>query len=262
MYLAEIKDQLLDKSLSSIPDGKILISTMNAYCFCILQKDETYKSAIKRSHFVLPDGISIVWAMRFLTGQKVKKIAGADLFNWEMSRLQQSKGKCFFLGSCDNTLEKIVMRIKCQYPDVSVGYYSPPFKREFNEEENAIMINKINSFSPDVLFIGMTAPKQEKWGANNFEILKTNHICCIGAVFDFCAMTKRRAPEWIVNIGFEWLFRLLQEPRRHWKRYFIGNSMFIKLIVAEKIANISSHVISSPPVLTRPIKRNDTEIQN
>ncbi|HEX2921528.1 MAG TPA: WecB/TagA/CpsF family glycosyltransferase [Bacteroidales bacterium] len=261
MYLTEIKDQLLNESLSSIPDGKLLISAMNAYCFCILQKDETYKSAIKRSHYLLPDGISIVWAMKFLTGQKVKKIAGEELFHWEMARLQQKKGKCFFLGSCLDTLEKIVSRIKYQYPDVGVGYYSPPFKHEFNDEENAIMINEINNFSPDVLFIGMTAPKQEKWGAIHFENLKTNHICCIGAVFDFCAKTKRRAPNWIINIGCEWLFRLIQEPRRNWRRYIIGNSLFIHLVMMEKVARISSF-INIHANLLREVKNKGTELQN
>lgn len=261
MYLAEIKDKLLNESLSSLPDGKILISAMNAYSFCVLQKDESFKRAIRKSNYVLSDGISIVWAMRFLTGMKIKRIAGADLFEWEMSRLQNSKGRCFFLGCCNSTLEKIRERAHEKYPDVTVGFYSPPFKREFSDEENAEMIKAVNDFSPDVLFIGMTAPKQEKWGASNIERLHTSHICCIGAVFDFFALTKKRAPDWMIHIGCEWLYRLVQEPRRNWKRYLFGNSMFIHLIMMEKVANVSSR-LNIHPLSAKPLKHSDSEIKN
>jgi N-acetylglucosaminyldiphosphoundecaprenol N-acetyl-beta-D-mannosaminyltransferase len=239
MYIRDIKHRFYSQPLSNLPDEKRIISTMNAYSFCLLQKDKVFQDAILKSNPVLVDGVSIVWAMRFLTGQKLKKIAGADLMAWEMERLQRSGGKCFFLGSKGSTLKKIFDRAKTDYPDVSVQYYEPPFKPAFTAEENESMVAAVNSFLPDVLFIGLTAPKQEKWAASHFEELKTNHICCIGAAFDFYARTVERAPKWMIRIGLEWFYRLVREPKRNWRRYILGNSEFIRLILKEKIKMIS-----------------------
>jgi N-acetylglucosaminyldiphosphoundecaprenol N-acetyl-beta-D-mannosaminyltransferase len=238
MYIRDIKHRFYYQPLSELPDEKTLISTMNAYSFCLLQKDKIFKNAILKSNIVLVDGISVVWAMRFLTGQKLKKIAGADLMAWEMERLQRNGGKCFFLGSTDSTLNRIYERAKIEYPDISVQYYSPPFKPSFSIEENESMVAAVNAFSPDVLFIGLTAPKQEKWGSSHFEELKTKHICCIGAAFDFYARTIERAPRWMIKIGLEWFYRLIREPKRNWRRYIIGNSKFVVLILKEKFKMI------------------------
>jgi N-acetylglucosaminyldiphosphoundecaprenol N-acetyl-beta-D-mannosaminyltransferase len=238
MYISDIKHRFYFQPLSELPDEKLLISTMNAYSFCLLQKDKMFQDAILNSNIVLVDGISVVWAMRFLTGQKLKKIAGADLMAWEMERLQKDGGKCFFLGSKSSTLKKIYDRAKTEYPKVSVQYYEPPFKPSFTEEDNESMISAVNAFSPDVLFIGLTAPKQEKWGASHFGDLKTKHVCCIGAAFDFYAGTVKRAPRWMIKIGLEWFYRLIREPKRNWRRYVLGNFKFVGLILKEKIQMI------------------------
>jgi N-acetylglucosaminyldiphosphoundecaprenol N-acetyl-beta-D-mannosaminyltransferase len=111
---------------------------------------------------------------------------------------------------------------------------------EFTPADNQIMVDKINEFKPDVLFIGMTAPKQEKWAANNLSDINVKHICCIGAVFDFYAGTVKSAPELVIAIGMEWFFRLIEEPRRMWRRYILGNPEFIWLIIKEKYFNKSS----------------------
>ena len=102
------------------------------------------------------------------------------------------------------------------------------------------MVDKINEFKPDVLFIGMTAPKQEKWAANNLSDINVKHICCIGAVFDFYAGTVKRASELVIAIGMEWFFRLIKEHLRMWRRYILGNPEFIWLIIKEKYFNRSS----------------------
>lgn len=187
-----------------------------------------------KGEVLIPDGVSIVWAVKWLTGENIKKIAGADLFFYEMERLQKIKGKCFFLGSTNETLIKIRERAKKKYPNVQVETYSPPYKSEFSEEDNRMMLSKINNFKPDVLFVGMTAPKQEKWAYNNYNYLDVGHIGCIGAVFDFYAGTIKRAPKWMINLGLEWLYRLIKEPKRMWKRYLLGNIKFIIAILKEK----------------------------
>ena len=96
------------------------------------------------------------------------------------------------------------------------------------------MIEAVNAVSPDVLFVGMTAPKQEKWVYMNIDKLQVGHVCSIGAVFDFYAGTIKRAPNWMIRIGLEWFYRFIKEPRRMWRRYLLGNIIFIWLIFREK----------------------------
>ena len=198
------------------------------------RQNKHFALALQHSNVLLPDGISIVWAKRFLDGTQLKKIAGADLFAYEMQRLNNSYGKCLFLGSSEQTLQLIKTKANKAYPNVLAHTYSPPYKEQFNEEDNALMIEAVNSLQPDVLFIGMTAPKQELWAYEQFAKLNTKHICCIGAVFDFYAGTIKRAPNWMISLGLEWLYRLLAEPKRLWKRYLIGNFKFIYFILKEK----------------------------
>jgi len=175
--------------------------------------------------------------MRFLKGLRLQKIAGADLFYYEMDRLNKMGGNCFFLGSSNETLEKIKKRVSKDYSDVKVYYHSPPYKSEFDEVDNKIMIEKINAVEPDVLFIGMTAPKQEKWAYSHFNKLKAGHVCSVGAVFDFYAGTVNRSPNFMIYIGLEWLYRLIKEPRRMWRRYLLGNTKFIGYILKEKFVS-------------------------
>ncbi|NQU86803.1 MAG: WecB/TagA/CpsF family glycosyltransferase [Mariniphaga sp.] len=225
---------IFNQPLKEIKTNKTLINTINAYCFNLAKKDPLYLEALINSDVLLPDGVSITWAMKWLTGQKLRKIAGMDLFYYEMERLQRNGGKCFFLGSTETILNKIKERASIDYPNIKVDFYSPPFKSEFTAEDTTAMLESINAFQPDVLMIGMTAPKQEKWAYQHFNQLQAGHICCVGAVFDFYAGTIKRAPKWMIYCGLEWLHRLLKEPKRLWKRYLIGNNQFIWHIIKEK----------------------------
>ncbi len=203
------------------------------------QSNLIFAEALKHSDVLLPDGISIVWAKRFLDGTALKKIAGADLFHYEMNRLNESQGSCFFLGSTAHTLQLIKEKAAIEFPHVKVETYSPPFKNKFNDKDNASMLDAIRQFNPDVLFIGMTAPKQEVWAYQHLEQIQAKHICCIGAVFDFYAGTTPRAPKWLITLGLEWLFRFISEPKRLWRRYLIGNTQFIFLILKEKFRSLA-----------------------
>lgn len=220
--------------LHELDSSKKMINTINAHSFNTLKKDYFFREALEASHTLLPDGISVVLAMRLLKGIKLKKIAGADLFLYEMQRLNNINGKCFFLGSTEKTLNLITERAKKEYPGLQVYSYSPPFKTIFSEEDSKAMIDAVNQVEPDVLFVGMTAPKQEKWSYQHFQQLKAGHICCIGAVFDFYAGTVKRAPKWMISAGLEWLYRLMSEPQRMWRRYLVGNSLFVIEIIKEK----------------------------
>jgi len=225
---------LFNQPLNTIRPSKVLINTLNAHSFNTVLSDVEFHKALNDCDVLLPDGISIVWAIRLLTGEKLHKIAGADLFKYEMERINILGGKCFFLGSTDESLTKIRIRAIAEYPNVKVFCYSPPFKSKFSLEESRTMIDAVNAVEPDVLFLGMTAPKQEKWAYENFDQLVVDHICCIGAVLDFYAGTIKRAPDWVIQIGFEWFYRLIKEPRRMWRRYLIGNTKFIGSVLREK----------------------------
>lgn len=223
--------------LKENPPRKLLIDTLNVHCFNTAQNDPVYTKALLESDVLLPDGIGIVIALNFLYDTKLKKIAGYDLFIFELNRLNSSKGKCFFLGSSEKVLNLIKRRIQKEYPDIKAGYYSPPFKDHFSDADNQAMITAVNASSPDVLFVGMTAPKQEKWAAEHFNYLNVGHLCCIGAVFDFYATTVNRSPQWMIKAWLEWFYRLIKEPRRLWPRYIIGNTKFIFWVIKKKIFN-------------------------
>jgi N-acetylglucosaminyldiphosphoundecaprenol N-acetyl-beta-D-mannosaminyltransferase len=227
--------------------NKILINTINAHSFNIARKDPDFYKALYGSQILLPDGVGIVYALRILLGIKVKKISGSDLFHYEMSILNKNKGKCYFMGSSEKVLGLIKGHIDHKYQNVTAGYYSPPYKPIFTDEENTAIITAINDFNPDVLFIGMTAPKQEKWAMANYDKIKSGHICSIGAVFDFFAGTVKRAPHWMIYLGLEWFYRLIREPKRMWRRYVVGNSKFMFWIFKEKIS-INSKKNCIPPI--------------
>lgn len=227
--------------LQQLPEGKVLINTVNAHSFNTAQKDSLFADALMRGDALIPDGISIVKACGWLKAksQPKERIAGWDLFFYEMDKLNKKGGKCFFMGSSENVLSMIRRRVAIDYPDIKVETYSPPYKSEFTKEDNEAIIAAINQYDPDLLWIGMTAPKQEKWVYTHWDELDIHcHVGTIGAVFDFFAGTVERAPIWWQEHGLEWAYRLLKEPKRMWRRYIIGNSLFLWNILKEKIAII------------------------
>src|SRR5690554_3394837 len=223
-------------TLRELPASKkLLISTINQYSFCIAERDPEFKQALLNSDILLPDGVGVVAAVKFLSGKKISKIAGADLFYHLAYDLNITGGKCFFLGSSEETLRKIKEKLASDYPAIKAGFYSPPFKPSFSEEENREMVDAVNAFNPEVLFVGMTAPKQEKWLAEHKDQIDARVSCAIGAVFDFYAGTVERPDEFWINIGMEWFIRLFKEPKRMWRRYIYYGPVFLRYILREKI---------------------------
>lgn len=225
------------KALSSLPDGKILINTINAHSYNTAQKDDLFAEALKNGDYLIPDGASIVKACRWIKAKSrpAERIAGWDLFKFEMEKLNAKGGTCFFMGSSEKVLALVREQAAKVYPNILVKTYSPPYKPEFSEEDNAFIIKAINEVDPDLLWIGMTAPKQEKWTYTHWNELNIHcHCGTIGAVFDFFAGTVRRAPQWWQEHSLEWLYRLLKEPRRMWRRYIIGNTLFLWNIQKER----------------------------
>lgn len=255
--------------LALLPDGKLLINTINAHSYNTARKDGLFAEALTNGDVLIPDGVSIVKACRWIKAksQPKERIAGWDLFSFEMENLERKQCgmlnvECgannssldnsqsaltdnpkfkiqnsefrspqltvMFMGSSQKVLDLIVKRAAKVYPHLKVVTYSPPYKPEFSEEDNKAIIDAINAADPDLLWIGMTAPKQEKWTYSHWEELNIHcHVGTIGAVFDFFAGTVERAPVWWQRHGLEWLYRLLKEPKRMWRRYIIGNALFL-----------------------------------
>lgn len=263
--------------LASLPDGKLLINTINAHSYNTARKDRLFAEALTNGDVLIPDGVSIVKACRWIKAksQPKERIAGWDLFSFEMENLERKQCgmlnvECgannssldnsqsaladnpkfkiqnsefrspqrtvMFMGSSQKVLNLIVKRAAEVYPHLKIVTYSPPYKPEFSEEDNKAIIDAINAADPDLLWIGMTAPKQEKWTFSHWNELNIHcHVGTIGAVFDFFAGTVERAPMGWQRHGLEWLYRLLKEPKRMWRRYIIGNALFLfNVIFREK----------------------------
>jgi N-acetylglucosaminyldiphosphoundecaprenol N-acetyl-beta-D-mannosaminyltransferase len=217
---------------------KILINTINQYSFCIAEKDSAFKKALQGSDILLPDGVAIVAAVCRLTGQKIKKIAGADIHLHLLQELEQKGGSCFYLGSSETTLSKIRERMAIEFPNIRVGTFSPPYHTEFSHDKKSKKVEAVNAFQPDVLFVGMTAPKQEKWAYTHKDYLDVKIICSIGAVFDFYAGTVERPSQIWIDLRLEWFVRLLKEPKRMWKRYLYYGPVFVWLVFREKVRGL------------------------
>ena len=201
--------------LKTLPQGKLLINTINAHSYNTALKDSLFAEALIKGDVLIPDGASIVKVCKWLKmqSQPRERIAGWDLFVLEMNRLNEKGGRCMFMGSSENVLALIKQRAAVDYPNLEVVTYSPPYKPEFSQEDNAAIVSAINEANPDLLWIGMTAPKQEKWIYSNWQKLNIHcHVGTVGAVFDFYAGTTERAPLWWQQHSLEWFYRLIKEP--------------------------------------------------
>ncbi len=217
-------------------DGvKGVVATLNPHSYVIARRDLQFREALKAADILIPDGTGIQLAAKVLEGRRIEKIAGSDLHEVIITALGRRGGSCFYLGSSEDTLIKIRERLAMEHPGVSVGWFSPPYSEKFTDEENEAMIRAVNAFSPDVLFVGMTAPKQEKWVLEHRTTLKVPLVCPVGAVFDFYAGTVRRSGQFWIRMGMEWLPRLLREPRRLWRRNFISTPLFLFFLLGEKL---------------------------
>lgn len=242
LQLKTLKILSCKAELAALSEGKLLINTINAHSYNTAQKDALFAEALAKGDVLIPDGASIVKACRWIgaKSQPRERVAGWDLFEFEMDQLNRKVGgrkRVMFMGSSEQVLVRIRERAAEVYPNLEVVTYSPPYKPEFDEKDNQQIIKAIHAADPDLLWIGMTAPKQEKWTYAHWKELNIHcHVGTVGAVFDFFAGTYQRAPQWWQEHSLEWLYRLLKEPRRMWRRYVLGNPLFLWNVLKERVA--------------------------
>ncbi len=225
-------------SLDNFPK---VINTISPNSYGIATKNKDFEKALKNSDYLILDGVYFALASILLQGKNIKKNQGPDVFYHFMDRLNKVGGKAFFLGSSEETLNKIKGQAKKKHPNVNIATYSPPYKESFTEQENKDMIDTINKFAPDVLFVGMTAPKQEIWAYQNKENINAKLIICIGGVFDWYAGNQKEIHPLWWKLRLAWLKRTIDRPEIL-KRYpNIGIFFWHLLLAVLRIKNFNTN---------------------
>jgi len=221
---------------------------INPHSYAELKKRPELWDGFKSAAWIVPDGAGVVLASRHVGDPVAERITGADIFFGLNAQLEKAgRGRVFFLGSTESTLAKIEEKFRQDYCGVEiVGTYSPPYKPSFSTAENAEMVAAINAAKPDVLWVGMTAPKQEAWIAEHIDQLDIRFAGAIGAVFDFYVGNIKRSAKIWQDLNLEWLPRLTQEPARLWRRMFVSAPIFVADVVRERLG-ASAGDRPSPP---------------
>lgn len=227
-------DELVERSVSAVigTADRVILACANPHSMVVAKADSQFHSALNSATHVVSDGFGCRIAA-LLTGRDFgPRITGFDYFEALMEKLNGRGGKVFFLGSSIETLARIRLRCARDYPNLAIHSHSPPFG-SWTEAEDARIVQLVRTVDPDILWVGLTAPKQEKWAAAHKHDLRAPVIGCIGAVFDYYAGTVKRAPRWVCRAGLEWLYRLAGEPRRLWKRTLVSFPVFLWLVFNE-----------------------------
>lgn len=228
---------LIHQWIESGEKGRYLVCA-NPHSLETARTDRFFSTAIQQADMVTPDGVGVLVASKVQGGHIRQRVTGSDIF-YELSRVlnHESGYRYFFLGSTEANLARLRDKFQNDFPHIKIaGVYSPPFKSEFSSEESGIMVERVNRVEPDVLWVGMTAPKQEKWIYRYKDKLDVHFIGAIGAVFDFYAGTVNRSHPWFLEHGLEWLPRLIQEPGRLWKRTIISAPLFLARVLMQHMS--------------------------
>jgi N-acetylglucosaminyldiphosphoundecaprenol N-acetyl-beta-D-mannosaminyltransferase len=233
-----------DLILAHLKDGRGCkwMACLNPHSYVSAEKDAEFRAALNRTDWLVPDGIGIVYASRVLGGRITQRVTGWDIFT-QLNRKMEVEGGfgVFFLGSTEDTLARVRHQLSADYPNIRIaGTYSPSFNAEYTQGELDEMVATINSAKADVLWVSMTAPKQEKWVAQNIDRLNVKFIGPIGAVFDFYTGKVKRAHPMFIKWGLEWLPRLVQQPSRLWRRMLVSAPIFVKDVLVFAVQPRSS----------------------
>jgi N-acetylglucosaminyldiphosphoundecaprenol N-acetyl-beta-D-mannosaminyltransferase len=195
--------------------------------------DAGFRQVLADADLVVPDGMPLVWIARLCGHTLRRRVYGPELMLEFCRQTLRTGGRHFLFGGETGVAERLAAYLSELCPGICiVGTYSPPF-RPMTPEEDAAAVAAINQAAPDVVWVGLSTPKQERWMHQHRHLLRVPVLVGVGAAFDFLSLHKKQAPVWMREYGLEWLFRVLQEPRRLWKRYFLNGSEFVVLSVLE-----------------------------
>jgi len=204
------------------------------------QSNEEYKNIVNDAGMATPDGMPVAWYGRVRGNRAVSRTYGPDLMLDFCQKSQTKKYKHYFYGASPETSSKLKNRLTALFPSIDiVGSYSPPYTSSYQQEDKKI-VDEINNAHPDVVWVGLGSPKQDYWMYHHRDKIDAPVMVGVGAAFDFIAQTKPQAPKWMQKVGLEWLFRLVSEPGRLWRRYLIGNTKFIGYLCRDYYRQIVS----------------------
>lgn len=204
-------------------------------------QDREFRQVLNHADLNVPDGMPIVWIGRLAGFGHMRRVFGPDLMLDVCKRSVRVGATHYFYGGKEGVADELAGNMIRAFPGLkTAGTFCPPF-RALTQEEEETMIAEINSTHPDVLWVGLSTPKQEKWAARMASRLNAKVVLCVGAAFDYNTGRIRRAPRWMQWSGLEWLYRVLQEPRRLYKRYLRNNPLFVFLALRQ-LLGLSSGV--------------------
>lgn len=213
------------------------VCVANVHMLVEAHEEASFATVVNSANMVTPDGMPLIWALRLLHGIKNDRVAGMDLLPGLLKAAIDKNLSVFFYGGSQKMLDATSEYIKSTYPALNIaGLYSPPF-RQLTKDEDEFVIEMINNSGARLVFVVLGCPKQEKWMAAMKGKINATMVG-VGGALPVLVGEQKRAPQWMQRNGLEWLYRLIQEPGRLWKRYFYTNAVFILLLIREKVKTI------------------------
>lgn len=230
------KGALIEKIAEfAVSGNRKRISYINAHCVNTACRDGEYKAALNRSDIVYADGMSVVWAALFMGRPLPQRVNIIGFLDDIFRRLEQDRTTLYLLGGREAAVRGAARYIGSNFPDMKICGFHNGY---FTDKEESDIINEINSHKPDILIVGLGVPYQEKWINSHLDALDAHLCLSAGAMFDYISGLAKKAPTWMCDTGLEWLYRLNQEPGRLWRRYLLGNPVFIYRVIAWKIRDL------------------------
>ncbi len=235
-------------------DRKELILNVNVHCYNMIFKNPWMKNFLNKAEIIFCDGFGVALGAKILGLRMPTRFTPADSI-WNLAALAEKKGHSFyFLGAKHGIAEKAAQKMKQRYPNLKITTHHGYFDKSRDSLENQKIIKEINASKANILVVGFGMPIQEKWLQENWDQLNVNIGFSAGALFDYVSDELCRGPRWMTDNGLEWLARMLIEPKRLWKRYLIGNTVFLYKVTAERLENIMGEaIITGQEMLTQAI---------
>ena len=212
------------------------VCVADVHSVMVARANPSHMASMRGASMVTPDGMPLVWVGRLL-GRSISRVCGPDLLSMVCAASEPRGWRHYFYGGAPGVVDRLHASLSAKYPKLQIaGTHTPPF-RQLSAEEDAAVMHAIAAAKPDILWVGLGCPKQERWMADHVERLPGITLIGIGAAFDFHTNRVERAPLWMQRNGLEWLFRLLSEPRRLWRRYLVLAPQFVWLAGKQVLRN-------------------------